>query len=245
VALVGGGPGAPDLITLRGRRLLAEADVVITDRLAPRELLDELPPDVEIIDAGKSAARHTRSQEEINELLVSRARQGKFVVRLKGGDPFVLGRGGEELAACLAAGIPCEVVPGVTSAIAVPAAVGIPVTHRGIARHFTVASGHEELDWRALVATGGTLVILMGAARLERIVKELAAAGLDDATPVAVVENGTLPRQRVTAGTIATIAARAKEVGVGPPAVVVVGEVVTWREQFDRAADGWPAGAAT
>jgi uroporphyrin-III C-methyltransferase/precorrin-2 dehydrogenase/sirohydrochlorin ferrochelatase len=229
VALVGGGPGDPELITVRGRRLLAEADVVVTDRLGPRALLAELLSGVEVIDVGKARDHHTRTQSEINELLVSLARQGKFVVRLKGGDPFVLGRGGEELAACVAAGVPCEVVPGVTSAIAVPASAGIPVTQRGVARHFTVLSGHDDVDWRSVVGAGGTLVILMGASRIDHIAKELVAAGLDESTPAAVVENGTLPHQRVTIATVGTIASRAQAVGVRPPAVLVVGDVVAWR----------------
>jgi uroporphyrin-III C-methyltransferase/precorrin-2 dehydrogenase/sirohydrochlorin ferrochelatase len=225
VALVGGGPGDPDLITVRGRRLLAEADVVVTDSLGPRELLEALPAGVEVIEAGKARDSHTLPQDEINTLLVSLAQQGKRVVRLKGGDPFVFGRGGEELAACIAAGVACEVVPGITSAIAVPAAAGIPVTHRTLARQFTVVTGHEDLDWDRLAAVGGTLVILMGATRVERIAKELITAGLAASTPVAVVENGTLPSQRTTTGTLDDIGDLATSVGVRAPAVLVIGEV--------------------
>jgi uroporphyrin-III C-methyltransferase/precorrin-2 dehydrogenase/sirohydrochlorin ferrochelatase len=225
VALVGGGPGDPDLITVRGRRLLAAADVVVVDRLGPRELLDLLPAGVEVIEAGKSPDNHTLPQDEINALLVSQAQQGKRVVRLKGGDPFVFGRGGEELAACVEASVACEVVPGITSAIAVPAAAGIPVTHRALARQFTVVTGHEDLEWDRLAAVGGTLVILMGATRVERIAKELVTAGMSASTPVAIIENGTLPRQRTTTGNLESIGGLATAVGVRAPAVLVVGDV--------------------
>ena len=225
VALVGGGPGDPDLITLRGRRLLANADVVVVDRLGPRALLAELAPDVEVIEAGKAPDSHTLPQDAINTLLISLAQQGKRVVRLKGGDPFVFGRGGEETLALVQAGVPCEVVPGVTSAIAVPAAAGIPVTHRNLSRQFTVVTAHEDLDWPKLAAIEGTLVLLMGATRVERIAKELLSAGCDPATPVAVIENGTMPDQRTTTGSLESIGDRATVVGVRAPAVVVVGDV--------------------
>ncbi len=227
VALVGGGPGDPGLITVRGRRLLAQADVVVVDHLGPRALLDELPAGVEVIEAGKERGNHTLRQEEINELLVSLAQQGKFVVRLKGGDPFVFGRGGEEMLACAAAGVPCEVVPGVTSAIAVPAAAGIPVTHRAVSRQFTVATAHDDLDWRALAANVGTLVLLMGASRIQHIAGSLVAAGADADTPVAVVENGTTATQRTTRATLRTIADVAARLDVRAPAVIVVGQVAT------------------
>jgi uroporphyrin-III C-methyltransferase/precorrin-2 dehydrogenase/sirohydrochlorin ferrochelatase len=225
VALVGGGPGDPGLITVRGRRLLAQADVVVVDHLGPRALLEELAPDVEVIEAGKQRANHTLRQEEINDLLVSLAQQGKFVVRLKGGDPFVFGRGGEEMLACAAAGVPCEVVPGVTSAVAVPAAAGIPVTHRAVSRQFTVATAHDDLDWKALVANLGTLVLLMGASRIEHIARSLVAAGAAAETPVAVVENGTTATQRTTRATLGTIGAVAARLAVRAPAVIVVGQV--------------------
>ncbi|MGH8890769.1 MAG: uroporphyrinogen-III C-methyltransferase [Acidothermaceae bacterium] len=225
VALVGGGPGDPDLITVRGRRLLAQADVVVVDRLAPRILLDELAPDVEVIEAGKTRDNHILQQRQINELLVSYAQQGKLVVRLKGGDPFVFGRGGEEMLACAEAGVPCEVVPGVTSAIAVPAAAGIPVTHRSVARQFTVIAAHEDRDLSNLGEVEGTLVLLMGATRVERIAKELLTAGREPSTPVAVIESGTTERQRTTRGTLSTIGQLAQSAGVQAPAVVVVGEV--------------------
>lgn len=227
VALVGGGPGEPGLITTRGRQLLAQADVVVVDRLAPRALLDGLGDDVEIVDAGKTPGHHPVPQEEINRILVEHARAGRRVVRLKGGDPFVLGRGGEEAAACRAAGVPVEVVPGVTSAVSVPAAAGIPVTHRGLAKQFTVVSGHDGLEWRSLAAVEGTLVFLMGVSRLADTAAALVTHGKDPSTPAAIVEDGYGPRQRTTTGTLATIAALAAERDVRPPAVIVVGSVAT------------------
>jgi uroporphyrin-III C-methyltransferase/precorrin-2 dehydrogenase/sirohydrochlorin ferrochelatase len=226
VALVGGGPGDSGLLTVRGRRLLAEADVVVVDRLAPTAYLAELAPDVEVIDVGKMPDHHPIPQDEINRLLVDHAKQGRIVVRLKGGDPYVFGRGGEERQACEDAGIPVEVVPGITSAVAVPAAAGIPVTHRGLARGFSVLTGHESVgelprDRRH------TLVLLMGVKRLGETADELIAAGHDPETPVAVVERGWSEQQRVTVGTLSTIAARAAEAGARPPAVTVIGDVVT------------------
>ncbi|ROS30833.1 uroporphyrinogen-III C-methyltransferase [Cellulomonas sp. PhB150] len=226
VTLVGGGPGDPGLITTRGRRALAEADVVVVDRLAPRALLAELDPTVEVIEAGKSPHAHTLTQTQINAVLVERAQAGLRVVRLKGGDPFVLGRGGEELAACLEAGVTVEVVPGVTSAIAVPGAASIPVTHRGVSRQVTILSAHDAApDWETLARLDGTLVLLMGVAQLAGHAAALIENGRDPGTPVAVVENGTLPGQRTTRGTLATIAQVALARGVGNPAVVVVGDV--------------------
>ncbi len=231
VALVGGGPGDPGLITARGRRLLADADVVLVDRLAPRALLAELDPDVEVIEAGKGPQAHTLTQLEINHLLIERARLGQQVVRLKGGDPFVFGRGGEEALACAEAGIPCEVVPGVTSAVAVPGSAGIPVTHRDVARQFTVVSAHtarenDGPDWERLAELEGTLVFLMGVSQLGNIVDGLLAHGRAPDTPVAVVERGTLPDQRTTTGTLTTIVAAAAGNEVRSPAVIVVGDVV-------------------
>jgi uroporphyrin-III C-methyltransferase/precorrin-2 dehydrogenase/sirohydrochlorin ferrochelatase len=226
VALVGGGPGARDLITTRGRRLLAEADVVVVDRLAPRDLLDEIDPDVEVVEAGKSAHAHTLTQTQINDVLVAHAQAGRRVVRLKGGDPFVLGRGSEEVLACVAAGVPVEVVPGVTSAIAVPGAAGIPVTHRGVSRQVTIASAHEaQPDWASLAQLDGTLVLLMGVAQLREHAARLVEHGRAPSTPVAVVERGTLPGQRTTRGTLADIADIATEAGVRSPAVIVIGDV--------------------
>jgi uroporphyrin-III C-methyltransferase/precorrin-2 dehydrogenase/sirohydrochlorin ferrochelatase len=233
VALVGGGPGDPELITVRGRRLVAAADVVVVDRLAPRALLDELPDGVEVIDCGKAAHRHNLSQDEINAVLVDRARAGKRVVRLKGGDPFVFGRGGEEWLACVAAGVPVTVVPGVSSALAAPAAAGIPLTHRGLAADFTVVSGHLDpgrpvdtgLDWPAL-ATASTLVLLMSIERLDLITAALQAHGRDGATPAAVIERATLDGERVVRAPLRDLAERVRRAGVGAPAVVVVGHVV-------------------
>ncbi|MFP5336163.1 MAG: uroporphyrinogen-III C-methyltransferase [Actinomycetes bacterium] len=225
VALVGGGPGDPGLITTRGRRLLAAADVVVVDRLAPRTLLDTLDDDVVVVDVGKSPGHHPVPQDVINDVLVEHALAGRNVVRLKGGDPYVLGRGSEERAACEAAGVRVEVVPGVTSAVAVPAAVGIPVTHRGLARGFTVVTGHEELAV-APPGAGHTLVLLMGVTRLAESAAALVRAGRPPETPVAVVEDGFGPRQRVTVGTLATIGDLARERGVRSPAVTVVGDVV-------------------
>lgn len=226
VALVGAGPGDPGLLTTRGRRLIAEADVIVVDRLAPHGFLEELDADVEVIDVGKMPDHHPVPQERINELLVERARAGKVVVRLKGGDPFVFGRGGEELLACRAAGVPTEVVPGVSSAISVAAAAGIPVTHRGTARGFTVVSGHERT---AGLPRGGdhTLILLMGVARLQQTTTELLADGHCPTTPAAVIERGFAPDQRATTGTLSDIADRAAAAGARSPAVIVVGDVVT------------------
>jgi uroporphyrin-III C-methyltransferase / precorrin-2 dehydrogenase / sirohydrochlorin ferrochelatase len=237
VALVGGGPGDAGLITVRGRRLLAEADVVVVDRLAPRELLDRLDPAVEVVDVGKEPHGAGPAQEEISALLVDRARRGLQVVRLKGGDPFVLGRGGEEMLACARAGVPVEVVPGVTSAVAGPAAAGIPVTHRGVAADFAVVSGHLEparpgstIDWQALADGPATLVLLMALDRLEAVAAELVKRGRPGHTPVAVVRRATLPDQQVLVATLDTVAADTARAGLRPPAVVVVGEVVRLRE---------------
>ena len=235
VALVGGGPGALDLLTVRGRNLIAAADVVVIDRLAPRAILDELPDDVEVIDVGKRPGYHPIPQDEINAILVDRALAGNAVVRLKGGDPYVFGRGGEELDACVAAGVPVEVVPGVTSAISVPAAAGIPVTHRGLSRGFTILTGHEDIG-RVPAASDHTLILLMGVAHLPHTTEGLLANGRDPQTPAAIIEDGYGPRQRTTVGTLATIAARAVEAGVRPPAITVVGDVV-------RRAPEWVDGA--
>lgn len=236
VALVGGGPGADDLITVRGRALLAAADVVVTDRLGPRGLLATLGSDVEVVDVGKTPGHHPVSQERINELLVHHARLGKRVVRLKGGDPFVLGRGGEEALHCLAEGVPVEVVPGVTSAVSVPAAAGIPVTHRGVAASFVVASAHEGADHvlaaAADAAPDATLVLLMGVTRLAETAAALIAAGRPSDTPVALVERGWTPEQRTTTTTLATAAVDAVAAGVRAPAVVVIGQVVALRERL-------------
>jgi uroporphyrin-III C-methyltransferase/precorrin-2 dehydrogenase/sirohydrochlorin ferrochelatase len=245
VALVGGGPGDPELITVRGRRLLSRADVVVIDRLAPHLLLDELPAHVEVIDAAKIPYGRYMAQEAINAALVEHALAGKFVVRLKGGDPFVFGRGGEELEACVAAGVPVEVVPGVTSAISVPAAAGIPVTHRGISHEFVVVSGHVApddprslVDWPALARLRGTLVLLMAVERLGPITAALLEHGRPADTPVAVVQDGTTSMQRSVTGTLATIADEVTRRGVGHPAVVVIGEVVAVAERIAASLPG-------
>ena len=234
VALVGGGPGDPELITVRGQRLLSDADVVVVDRLAPRGLLDALPADVEVIDCGKSAHRHNLSQAEINDVLVTRALAGRRVVRLKGGDPFVFGRGGEEWLACLAAGVPVTVVPGVSSALAAPALAGIPLTHRGVAADFTVVSGHLDpgrpvdhgVDWPGLAEGAGTLVILMAMDRLHVIADALIEHGRPASTPAAVVHRAASEQQQVVRARLDGIAAAATDAGLGAPAVVVVGDVV-------------------
>ncbi|EYR61797.1 siroheme synthase CysG, partial [Actinotalea ferrariae CF5-4] len=228
VVLVGGGPGATDLLTLRGRRALAEADVVVTDRLGPRSVLAELPPDVEVVDVGKRPDHHPVPQDEINRILVDRAGRGLTVVRLKGGDPFVYGRGGEEVLACRTAGVPVEVVPGISSALAVPAAAGIPLTHRGTVAAVHVVNGHDGLDEAARTALregSATVVVLMGVAALEQMAAEAVAHGADPATPVAVVENGTTDRQRTTRAPLHAIAERARAAGVRAPAIVVMGAV--------------------
>ena len=239
VALVGGGPGDPGLITVRGRQLLAEADVVVTDRLAPRSLLDELPPDVEIIDASKIPYGRAMAQDHINAALVEHALAGRFVVRLKGGDPFVFGRGAEEVLACLRAGVPVAVVPGVTSAIAVPGAAFVPVTHRGIAQEFHVVSAHiasgdrrSTIDWAALARSSGTIILLMAVERLDAIADTLIRHGRVSTTPVAVIQDGTLPTQQTLTATLGTVAERAAAAGIRPPAVVVVGEVVNIAAQI-------------
>ncbi|MGP9021885.1 uroporphyrinogen-III C-methyltransferase [Streptomyces sp. BR1] len=234
VALVGGGPGDPDLITVRGRRLLAEADVVIADRLGPRDLLDELPPHVEVIDAAKIPYGRFMAQEAINNALIEHAKAGKAVVRLKGGDPYVFGRGMEELNALAEAGIPCTVVPGISSSISVPGAAGIPVTHRGVAHEFTVVSGHVApdderslVDWPALAKLRGTLVILMGVDKIGAIARTLIAHGKNPETPVALVQEGTTAAQRRVDATLATVGETVVTEDVRPPAVIVIGEVVT------------------
>ncbi|MGK5521233.1 uroporphyrinogen-III C-methyltransferase [Micromonospora sp. URMC 107] len=233
VALVGAGPGDPELITVRGWRLLTEADVVVADRLVPGLLLDELRADVELVDASKIPYGPSRAQEEINRILVDRALAGKVVVRLKGGDPYVFGRGGEELLACAAAGVPVTVVPGVTSSIAAPAVAGIPVTHRGVAHEFTVVSGHVAPDspaslvrWDALAGLRGTLVVLMGLKNLAAITATLLAHGKPAQTPAAVVQEATTGAQRVLRSTLGAVAADVVAAGLRPPAVVVLGDVV-------------------
>lgn len=225
VILVGGGPGDPGLLTTRGRQLLAEADVVVVDRLAPRAVLARLDPDVEVIDVGKRRGDHVHTQAEINQLLVDKANEGRIVVRLKGGDPYVFGRGGEELLACREAGVAVEVVPGVTSAAAVPAAADIPLTHRGVARGFSVVTGHTDLG--ALPPCGDhTLILMMAIEGLGRSTDQLIASGHAPDTPAAIIERGFAPDQRVTRGSLADIAQTAERLAVAAPAVVVIGSVV-------------------
>ena len=232
VALVGGGPGDPELITVRGRRLLAHADVVVADRLAPPELLAELAPHVEIIDAAKIPYGRAMAQEAINSVLIDRARAGQFVVRLKGGDPFVFARGYEEVLACAEAGIPVTVVPGVTSAIAVPAMAGVPVTHRAVNHEFVVVSGHLAPDnpeslvnWDALAKLSGTLVLLMAVERIGLFADALLAGGRDAQTPVLVVQHGTTSAERIVRATLADVPERLREEGIRPPAIIVIGPV--------------------
>lgn len=231
VALVGGGPGDPGLITVRGRRLLAEADVVVVDRLAPRDLLRELGDGVELIDSGKAPHSHNMTQDEINAVIVQRAQAGLRVVRLKGGDPYLFGRGGEEVEACVAAGIDVEVVPGISSALAAPAAAGVPVTHRGLSADVTIVSGHLDpgpsgsSDWSWLATGPSTLVLLMAMGRLGSIAQALIREGRDPQTPAIVVQNGTTDRQRSVRAPLSGIAAACERARIGSPAVIVIGAV--------------------
>jgi uroporphyrin-III C-methyltransferase/precorrin-2 dehydrogenase/sirohydrochlorin ferrochelatase len=232
VALVGGGPGDPELITVRARRLLARADVVVVDRLAPRELLDELPPHVTVVDAAKIPYGRAASQDVINRTLVEHAKAGKFVVRLKGGDPYVFGRGFEELLACTEAGVPVTMVPGVTSAFAVPAVADVPVTHRGVAHEVVVVSGHVApddprslVDWSALAALRGTLVLLMAVERIGAFADALLAGGRPGDTPAVVVADGTMRTQRTLRSTLDKVANDVVVHEIRPPAIVVIGPV--------------------
>lgn len=239
VYLVGAGPGAPDLITIRGADLLSVADVVAYDRLVHPELLDRVHPAAERIYVGKKPGERSRAQEDTNQTLIDHARLGRSVVRLKGGDPFVFGRGGEECLALAAAGIPFQVVPGVTSSISAAAAAGIPVTHRGVASSFTVVTGHscsssDNPDWTAL-ARAGTLIVLMGLRRLPEIAEILIASGSDPKTPAAVIASATTGDQETVVGDLRTIGPRSRH--LDPPATVVIGEVVNlrpWLAWFDE-----------
>jgi len=239
VYLVGAGPGDPALITVKGLECLRKADVVIYDRLIDDSLLEETSPDAEKIYVGKGRGCHAMEQKEINLLIVSKAREGKTIVRLKGGDPLVLGRGGEEAEILVAKHVPFELVPGISSAYAVPAYAGIPVTHRGLASSFTVITGHEDpekgkssISWDKLSTGSDTLVFLMGMANMAHIVKQLIQNGRLPSTPVAVISQGTSPKQRTVTGTLEDIVNKAKKENFEPPSVIVVGEVVELRERL-------------
>lgn len=240
VYLVGSGPGGLGLLTQRARQVIDQADVVLYDQLPGDDILATLPEHAEKIDCGKFGGKHTLEQEEIEDLMVAKAREGKRVVRLKGGDPFLFGRGGEELEVLREHKIPVELVPGVTSALAVPGAVGIPLTHRKYASQVTILTGHEEpgkaesgLDWENLAKNQGTLVILMGVRNIPVITQSLITHGKRPDTPVAIIERGLRQDQRVTTGTLQTIADRAKTRNVKPPAIIVIGDVVRLYREDD------------
>jgi len=243
VILVGAGPGDPKLITVRGAEALGAADVVVFDRLVSPELLGLAREDAERVYVGKEPGRSATPQEEISELLVAHASAGRTVVRLKGGDPFVFGRGGEEALACARAGIPFEVVPGVTSAVAAPAFAGIPVTHRGLAQSFAVLTGStahgDEVDLARVATATDTLVVLMAAGKLERTCAELVAAGREAGEPAAIVQWAATPEQRTVIGTLETLPGLAREARIGPPATLVVGAVAALGREL-----AWVGGAA-
>lgn len=233
VTLVGGGPGRPELMSIAGFKALMEADVVVADRLAPRELLGDLPEDVEIIDVAKLPRGRSAQQAEINRIIVEKALAGNRVVRFKGGDNFVFGRGYEEVLACREADVPVTVIPGLTSPVAVPAIAGIPVTHRGVTHEFTVVSGHLPPDhpdslvaWDALAKMHGTVVLMMAVENAPAIAEALVKGGKDATTPVAIVCDGTMPTERTVLATLGTLAERMVEEAVKPPAIIVIGDVV-------------------
>lgn len=239
VILVGAGPGDPGLLTVKGREYLQSADVVVYDRLGTCEILRYCNPQAELVFVGKCPGKHTLPQKEINKLLLNRAKGGKLVVRLKGGDPFVFGRGGEEAEFLADAGIPYEIVPGVTSAIAVPAYAGIPVTHRDYASSFAIITGHEKESglplkekWKAISSTADTLVFVMCMSSLREIASNLIAGGRDSATPAAVISAGTQPGQKTIVGTLGDIVDKVTDAGIRHPAIAVVGDVVTLREKL-------------
>lgn len=239
VTLVGGGPGDERLLTVAAIDALLTADVVLFDRLAPHSRLSELAPTARLIDVGKTPGHHPTSQSDIEALLVEHALAGSRVVRLKGGDPYVFGRGAEEVAACRAAGVPVTVIPGVTSAISVPAAAGIPVTARGVTHLFTVVSGHAPLsddEHRHLAGLGGTLIVLMGVGTLPMLTAGLMAHGASADLPVAMIERGYTPTQRTTIATLATAVQVASSAAVRSPAVLVIGEVVRFAADGDESA---------
>ena len=237
VFLVGAGPGDPDLLTLKGKKCLQEADAILYDQLINWALMNYAPASAELIYVGKRAGKHCANQREIERLLISRAREGQRVVRLKGGDPFVFGRGGEEAEALNRAGIPYEIIPGISSAIAVPAYAGIPLTHRTHASSAVIVTGHNALDgkntvdWGLLARAVDTLVILMGLRNLKEIMDRLLHGGCDAEKPAAIIESGTLPSQRSITGTVGTIAGLAAKHRIRPPTIIVVGEVVRLAEE--------------
>jgi len=255
VFLVGAGPGDPELITLKALRCLRRADVVVYDRLICPDLLDEVPPHALRVFVGKESKHHSVPQHEINALLVTYARQGLLVVRLKGGDPFVFGRGGEEAQVLADASIPFEIVPGISSAIAVPAYAGIPVTHRGLSSSIMIVTGHEErgnststVNWEAasmLVTSGGTLVVLMGVETLPRTTQRLIESGLSPDMPVAVIQQGTIPQQRVVTDTLSRITESVQEARLKSPAVIVVGAVAALGKALAWYESAYPAIANT
>lgn len=241
VFLVGAGPGDPELLTKKAERIIKEADVILYDQLVGDEIIKSFPDEAELIDVGKHAGLHKFEQDETTQMLIEHARRGKTVVRLKGGDPYLFGRGGEEAEALVAEGIEVEIIPGITSAIAVPAYAGIPVTHRDCASMVTFITGHEDpikeksaLDWSLLARISGTLVVLMGVKNLERNVNALLRYGKDPETPVALIERGTTDKQKVTTGVLRNIIKIAKRANVKPPAIVVVGDVVRLHETLGR-----------
>lgn len=235
VFLVGAGPGAPDLITVRGRECIRKADVLVYDRLVSSELIRQAPAHAELIFAGKSASRHMVDQDAINQLLLKHARTGKVVVRLKGGDPFIFGRGGEEALFLAERGIPVEIVPGLSAALAVPGVASIPLTHRKYAASLAVLTGHRRRDKTVLVTRADTLVYLMPVANLEQIVQKIIEAGVfPRETPCALIENGTKKEERIISGRLDSIVKRAREEVVRPPAILVVGEVVGLRDRIAK-----------
>ena len=252
VYLIGAGPGDPELLTVRGARLLSQADAVVYDALTNDALLDSAPPEALRIDVGKRSGGRGPDQEEINRLLVRLARKSDVVVRLKGGDPCVFGRGGEEALALRAAGVPFEIVPGITAGLGVLAYAGIPVTHRGLSSSVTFVTGHEAkrgsadgsgVDWDAVAGTGGTVVVYMGLSRIDAVAERLLAGGRSPETPAAVIESGTYPRQRTIVGTLGTIAELSRQADAGKPALIVVGDVVGLRSAiswFEDVADALP-----
>ena len=239
VWLVGAGPGDPELLTLKAARVIARADVVVHDHLVAPEILARIPARARRIYAGKERDRHTMKQEEINRLLVRLARQGKRVVRLKGGDPFIFGRGGEEALALARAGIACEVIPGITAATGVAAAVGVPLTHRDLAQACVLVTGSRrkgapDLDWKGLARPGQTIVVYMGLVGLERVSRELIAHGLAPRTPAAIIQHGTMKGQRVIEATLAALPRRAAEAKLRAPTLIVIGSVVRLRRQLSQ-----------